>query len=210
MTTGSIAKSERVALCDLLDTKGPLAPTLCEGWTTSDLAAHLYIREHRPWMSVGIVMPGLSSVTQKAMDGAKGRIGYRGLVDRIRAGPGPLYKPLDRWVNTVEYFVHYEDVRRAGEEPAGPRQDAALDAALWPSVRRGARFFARRLTDAGVEAVAPGFGSVRASSAVPLVTITGTPQELLLYLFGRKEVARVELDGPAAAVAAVQEAPFGF
>ena len=45
---GSIAQSERQALCSLLEDRGPLAPTLCEGWTTADLAAHLYVRERKP------------------------------------------------------------------------------------------------------------------------------------------------------------------
>ena len=37
---------ERLELCDLLLELGPDAPTLCEGWTTADLAAHLVLREH--------------------------------------------------------------------------------------------------------------------------------------------------------------------
>lgn len=34
--------------------KGPDAPTLCEGWFTRDLAAHLWIREHRLDAAVGM------------------------------------------------------------------------------------------------------------------------------------------------------------
>src|SRR5882762_622635 len=37
---------ERRELCDLFLELGPDAPTLCEGWTTLDLAAHLVLREH--------------------------------------------------------------------------------------------------------------------------------------------------------------------
>ena len=44
----SYSQEERLALCALLDKSGPDAPTLCEGWTTGDLAAHLVLREHRP------------------------------------------------------------------------------------------------------------------------------------------------------------------
>src|SRR5262249_52743320 len=36
---------ERAELCDLLDELGPDAPTLLDGWTTRDLAAHLVLRE---------------------------------------------------------------------------------------------------------------------------------------------------------------------
>ena len=41
------ARAERTALCDLFLEVGPDAPTLCEGWTTKDLAGHLVIREGR-------------------------------------------------------------------------------------------------------------------------------------------------------------------
>jgi len=44
--TASIDVRERLELCDLLLELGPDAPTLCEGWTTADLAAHLVLREH--------------------------------------------------------------------------------------------------------------------------------------------------------------------
>jgi hypothetical protein len=40
--------------------------------------------------------------------------------------------------------------------------------------------------------------------------ITGPPGELLLYLFGRKAAAHVEIIGPNAAVEAVQHTPFGM
>ena len=39
--------AERAALCDLFDELGPEAPTECEGWRTTELAAHLWVREHR-------------------------------------------------------------------------------------------------------------------------------------------------------------------
>ena len=44
----TFAKRERLLLADLLEAEGPEAPTLCEGWSTRDLAAHLIVRERRP------------------------------------------------------------------------------------------------------------------------------------------------------------------
>ena len=38
---------ERIKLCDLFDELGPSAPTLIEGWTAHDLAAHIVLRERR-------------------------------------------------------------------------------------------------------------------------------------------------------------------
>ncbi|WP_461013210.1 maleylpyruvate isomerase N-terminal domain-containing protein, partial [Trueperella pyogenes] len=50
----SFSSDERRRLADLLLAKGPDAPTLCEGWFTRDLAAHLWIREHRLDAAVGM------------------------------------------------------------------------------------------------------------------------------------------------------------
>jgi uncharacterized protein (TIGR03085 family) len=208
-TKGGIAQSERQALCALLEDKGPLAPTLCEGWATADLAAHLYVRERRPYAAVGMVVPTLAGLTQAAMDSAKRSLGYDGLIRRIRSGPPPLLRPLDEQVNLFEYFVHHEDVRRAGDSGESTREDPKLDDALFAALRRGARLLARKVRGAGLELASPGRGSVVAHRGEPTVTMSGSPQELVLYLFGRSSVAKVELDGPAAAVAAVEEARFG-
>ena len=54
------AWSERQQLCDELERLGPDAPTLCEGWATRDLAAHLYLRERRPDLGIGAYVPPLA------------------------------------------------------------------------------------------------------------------------------------------------------
>ncbi len=41
MTAVDVLLKERAALCDALAETGPEAPTLCAGWLTADLAAHL-------------------------------------------------------------------------------------------------------------------------------------------------------------------------
>ena len=48
----------------------PGRPTLCEGWTTRDLTAHLVIRESRPDASAGIVLPPLTRWTDKVQASA--------------------------------------------------------------------------------------------------------------------------------------------
>jgi uncharacterized protein (TIGR03085 family) len=205
----SIAQSERQALCNLLEDLGPLAPTLCEGWTTSDLAAHLFVRESRPLASPGIMIAPLAPVTEHAMEKSKRELGYGGLITRLRSGPPFPFRLVDAQMNTVEYFVHHEDVRRA-EKEWEPRDDSALDSALWTMVKRGGRLMARRMQGAGLELVAPRHGSVIARSLEPRAVVTGGPQELILLLFGRKSAARVEIDGPAAAKEAVLAARLGI
>lgn len=209
-SNGSPARSERLALCALLEDKGPLAPTLCEGWATADLAAHLFIRENRPWYGIGILVQPLAGLTTRGMDDAKRELGFPKLIERIRSGPpGPL-KAFDAQMNLVEYFIHHEDVRRAGTEPVEARSDPELETALWSALSRSAWLLARRLQGAGLELVAPGFGSTTAKRRAPLATMTGAPSELLLYLFGRKQVADVLLDGTPEAVRAVEQAKFGL
>ena len=51
----SVAQRERAALVEILRAVGPDAPTLCEGWTTRDLVAHLVVRERRPDALPGLV-----------------------------------------------------------------------------------------------------------------------------------------------------------
>ena len=204
-----IAQSERQALCNLLEQRGPLAPTLCEGWTTSDLAAHLFVRESRPLAAAGIMLPPFSDMTGRAMDKAKGELGYGGLIRRIRSGPPYPMRLVDAQVNLMEYFVHHEDVRRA-EDDWEPRSDSELDAALWHTLKRGARLMTLRLRDAGLELVAPGHGSVIARSAEPRAVVTAGPQELTLLMFGRRKAARLEVEGPEAARTALETARLGF
>jgi uncharacterized protein (TIGR03085 family) len=205
----SLAQSERQALCNLLEDRGPLAPTLCEGWTTSDLAAHLFVRESRLLASSGILVPSLAPMTEHAMEKAKRELGYGGLITRLRGGPPLPMRLVDAQMNAMEYFIHHEDVRRA-EAGWEPRYDAALDAAMWTQVKWGARLMTRRVHGAGVELVAPGFGSVVARSPQPRAVVTGAPQELILLLFGRQSAARLEIDGPPAAQEALAAARLGI
>lgn len=131
-TTASFAQRERSALCDLLVDLGPDAPTLCEGWRSADLAAHLFIREHRPDASPGLRLrfAPARAWTKRVQDGARDTLTWDALVGKVRAGPAPLVRPFDKAINTLEYFVHHEDLRRAqtGWEPRllAPEDEAAL------------------------------------------------------------------------------------
>jgi len=192
--SASIAQAERQALCALLEDRGPLAPTLCEGWTTADLAAHLYVRERKPLVAPGALVRALAPLTERAMQSAKRELGYAGLIASLREGPPMPLRLVDAQMNTAEYFIHHEDVRRASPEWE-PRQDAALDASLWTLIRRSAWLLTRRISGAGLQLEAPGFGSFTARRGQPVATLRGGPQELLLYLFGRRSAVRVDLEG---------------
>src|ERR1700753_2037874 len=113
MTPGSPAQQERMTICDLFVELGSDAPTLCEGWKTADLAAHLVVRERRPDSGPGLVWAPLAGYTEKVSVAARGRTSWEDLVDSVRRGPPAILKPFDGAMNTVEYFIHVEDVRRA-------------------------------------------------------------------------------------------------
>src|SRR5271165_5327974 len=119
MPQDSLAQQERATLCDIFVELGPDAPTLCEGWTTADLAAHLVVRERRPDSGPGLVWPRLADYTDKVRIAARDRMSWEELVETVRRGPPLLLRPFDGAMNTVEYFIHVEDVRRAqsGWEP---------------------------------------------------------------------------------------------
>lgn len=139
------------------------------------------------------------------------------LVERVRTGP-PALSPtridaVDRAINTVEYFVHHEDVRRA--QPGWTARDLPPDlvADLTASLRRSARILARKapvgvVLKAAAAPAAP--ATIIAHRGDPSVTISGPVGELTLYLFGRTDVADVELDGPADAVEQLRAVSFGL
>jgi uncharacterized protein (TIGR03085 family) len=204
----SVAQRERAALVETMRGVGPDAPTLCEGWKTRDLAAHLVIREYRPDAMPGILIPFFASHTEKVQNQVA-ETDWDALVDKVASGP-PVYSPLkllDPVANVAEMFIHHEDVRRAqpGWEPR------ALEPALGNSLRRTLPLMARMTlakmparvalrTSEGKTVLTAGQGAA--------VTVTGAPEELLLFAVGR--TAKVEFDGEAAAAQAVRDAPKGL
>lgn len=212
----NIAKTERAALSDLMDQVGPDHPTLCGDWDTHDLAVHLWIRETDPLGAPGILAKPLAGLTEKRSHEVKQRWTFTELVDRIRRGPAPLsvfsIPGVDEAANAVEFFIHHEDVRRAGEAPLAPRPlDAEVEDWLWRRLKLMARAFYRRC-DVGVvlerlassdstTSTLPGeFEPIRAMSGSQCVTVVGLPSEVMLYSFGRRDQADVELVGEPDAI----------
>ena len=78
----SVAQRERAALVETMRSVGPEAPTLCEGWNTRDLAAHLVIREYRLDAAPGILIPFFAGRTDKVQnDVAQHTVQSRLMVD---------------------------------------------------------------------------------------------------------------------------------
>ena len=192
-------------LCDLFGELGPDAPTLCAGWTTLDLAAHLVARERRPDSGPGLVWPPLAGHTDKVRRSIRDRTPWEELIATVRRGPPLLLRAFDGPMNTVEFFIHVEDVRRAQPTwDARPLSKEMADA-LWARV--GAGGMAKKvpativLMSEGREPKIAGTG--------PRIQVHGDPGELTLFGSGRQAAALVTIEGDDALVAQLRAAPLG-
>lgn len=147
----------REVLAETLLAAGPDAPTLCKGWRTRDLAAHLYLRERKAAVGLGLIIKRLAKASDQATAKLAAKLAsnedYARLVNTFRAGPPALspmsIKALDESANLIEYFVHTEDVRRAVDRWAPRALDEAYSDALWDElVKRAAILY--RGVDLGI------------------------------------------------------------
>ena len=196
----SFARAERARLTDTAAAVGPDAPTLSGDWTVRDLLVHLIVRESDPMGAPGILIPPLSAWTDKASERVE-RQDFDTLLARVRRpavwSPSRI-GPVDAVVNAVEFFVHHEDIRRAQQvwEPRSLKADE--QDLLWRLVRVLGRGLVRpagvpvtiRRTDTGAEA------TLRSGQGGAVVS--GLPAEVVLFCYGRKDQARVEVGGPGA------------
>jgi uncharacterized protein (TIGR03085 family) len=201
------AKRERLLLADLLEAVGPDAPTLCEGWNTRDLAAHVVVRERRADAAGGILIKQLAPRLERVMTEFAEKP-YEELIQLIRTGP-PRFSPfalkqIDEASNTIEFYVHTEDVRRAQPDWTPRELDPVFQEALWSRLERTARLTGRG-APTGLVLRRPNGQTVVAHKGTPVVTATGEPSELLLFAYGRQKVADVELDGDKDAIAKLHE-----
>ncbi|MFG2342933.1 TIGR03085 family metal-binding protein [Streptomyces phaeochromogenes] len=202
------AKRERLLLADLLETEGPDAPTLCEGWNTRDLAAHVVVRERRPDAAGGILIKQLASRLDRVMAEFTEKP-YEELIQLIRTGP-PRFSPfslkqIDEASNAIEFYVHTEDVRRAQPDWVPRELDSVFQDALWSRLERGARLMGRG-APTGLVLRRPDGQTAVAHRGTPVVTVTGEPSELVMFAHGRQNAADVELEGDKDAIAKLHEA----
>ena len=205
------ARRERRLLADLLESVGPEVPTLCTGWTTRDLAAHLVVRERRPDASAASLLRPLSAHAERVRLAMAARP-YPEVVRLVRHPPwwSPVSNPLtDEVLNGLEFFIHHEDVRRGGGDAEPRPLDAGQQRAIWRAVRFTARLGLRRL---GIPVLlrAPGIGELMVGEGAPRVTLTGDPGELALFVSGRQRAARVAAEGEPDAAGRLRTARLGL
>jgi uncharacterized protein (TIGR03085 family) len=217
------SRDERLGLAALLTETSPQAPTLCRGWQARDLVAHLVLRERRPDAATGMLGGPLAARTARLQRRYLDRYSYPELIELFRSGPPRTsvfaLPGADEAANTVEHFVHHEDLRR-GSPGWTPRVlEPGLADVLWKRITI-ARLLLRRAPTGVV--LARSDGSAQGGPAEggpdgakrrflarkaeprndePSVTVSGAPAELLLWSMGRSGAAEVTLDGPDEAVA---------
>ena len=207
----------REVLAETLLAAGPDSPTLCRGWKTRDLAAHLYLRERKAAVGLGLIIKRLSkasdNATAKLASKLKTADDYTELVKAFRAGPPALspmkIKALDESSNLIEYFVHTEDIRRAVDRWAPRALDEEYSEALWDELIKRAAILYRGV-DLGIVLVRPSGPRHVARRAPVSVAIVGEPGELLMHAHGRTRHALVTFEGQADAVALLQSAEVGL
>jgi uncharacterized protein (TIGR03085 family) len=212
-----MSRTERAALCNSALEAGEEAPTLCGRWTVKDLVIHLLVRERDPLGAPGILVPQLEGLTERASRRLADQ-DFTSLVERVRQGPpkwSPMaLPPLDRAVNTLEYFIHHEDIRRAtaGWEPREltPREQKAI----WKSIAVAGRGLVRKV-DAGVEIRWPDGAEDGDRSAVlrkgeRSAVVAGQPAELALFLYGRSEHTGLDLSGDTTALDTLRTTSLGL
>lgn len=195
----NFAVVERRHLAALLRRVGPEAPTLCEGWVTRDLAVHLIERDSRPDLIAGTVLPRIPVLTKRAQEADAQLRGqdWAELVSKVEKpavySPARL-GPLDKRMNTAEFFVHHEDVRRAQESWHRRQLLQEEERDLWAALKLMGKPLLRPEQDS-VLLVANGYGSVTGGKAKTSTVriVRGTPSELLLWAFGRREQAEVAI-----------------
>lgn len=214
-------------LVTVLERVGPGLPTLCEGWNTEHMLAHLILRETRPDIAAGVVLPPLSKRTEAkteelAEELSDGHAFSDGLATFEAARPlTRRHDTADENVNYLEYIVHREDILRGSPEAvemnSGRTADPEEQQKIWKALDRRAALMAKDYPDGltlvgtddqgapryGTSVVRKSADSSRVSGLVQKVVrsprtgdaavLTGEPLELLMYLFGRRDAARVEV-----------------
>lgn len=202
------ARQERQTLVRVLTELGPDAPTACTGWTTADLAAHIYVRERRADAMPGVVLPGaLAAHTDRVMASVLRVHSYDHVIGRIAAGPPLALRPFDEALNLFEFFVHTEDARRANG--LGPRDlPVELEQLMWRRLRPMLRLSFRRARNVQIEFVTAHGDRIVIGSG-PTVRLLAPVGELVLYAYNRKLIAEVETSGDAAALGRLETARLG-
>lgn len=184
---------ERGALCDLALDVGPLAPTLCAGWSVDELLTHLVVRERHLLGAASLVSPLPAGLLARATRSWSTR-DFGARVELVRRGGLlPTHGSLGDLVNLLEFAVHRQDIARANGVSSQPLPPAFARALLRELTRHRRRLAQRVTPGIGVLLVDPMVGAVDLRRGPDIVVVTGPALELTLWAFGRGAHADVEV-----------------
>jgi len=199
--THVLARAERTDFADLLDELTPrqwTSPSLCDGWSVRDVAAHTvaYLGQSRAQLVLNMIRSGWN-VDRLNVRGVRDYVGTppAALAKLVRAGAEPsgagaLYGGR---VALIECLIHQQDVRRAvGKLRVIPeaRLQVSLDYARISPVLAGA------YRTRGVRLVATDISWVAGRGP----DVRGPAETLLLAMTGRIANVHDELRGDGVAV----------
>jgi uncharacterized protein (TIGR03085 family) len=156
-----------------------------------------------------VLLRPFAAYTNRVLQAVRAATSWEDLVARVRSGPPAPLRLVDEAINTVEFFVHHEDVRRAASSWEPRQLDDPEEAALWKRLRMSGRVLARRVP-VGIAVDAPGYGQTTLRRGEPLVTVRGEPSEMILLAFGRGRHARLDYEGDEISVERLRHASFGL
>lgn len=220
MSTSNIAQivssTERANLAESLRSAGPTAPTLCTGWNTRDLLAHLIMSDSRLDGVIASYIPFTKNYAKSVADNFKSQP-YEQLVTDFRSGPSRYsvfaIPGVDNMFNSIEFLVHNEDVRRSVPEWKPRELDQATKDFIWNRLisglarlllnghRQGVTLHRRDSIDA--TEVTPGDAAnntFTVRTGPDPVVLTGDPIELLLACYGRRAVV-LDIAGTTSGIA---------
>jgi uncharacterized protein (TIGR03085 family) len=147
----------------------------------------------------------LAGYTARVQQGYLDKYSYPELIAIFRSGP-PRLSPFaipgaDQAANTVEYFVHHEDVRRGAAGWTERELPPGESEALWKRLKSSRMFLRGAPTGVALTRADASAPEIVAKHAADLVTVAGTPAELTMWSMGRVSAANVTFDGPEEAVA---------
>jgi uncharacterized protein (TIGR03083 family) len=207
MDTWELVDAERkdsVALLESLESPQWEMPSLCEGWTVRDVAAHLSSPANWELVPFGLELlrSGFNMNKATARDAVRrGRRDTHELIEEFRGTIGKRRKPPGTKPATVlnDMVVHAQDIRR----PLGLTRDV-------PSERV-------RVCLDYVKGMQPIYGAKKRVAGLKLVAtdmdwthgdgpeVRGTGEALLMILNGRKD-ALADVEGPGTATLAARMA----
>lgn len=196
-----VVDERRVLVADLLETLSPeewATPSLCQGWTVRDVAAHLSMAATSTAVDVmGHLVRARGNFDRMIRDSAVERatrptariIEYlRGIVGSRKLAPTTFWRdPL------LDLLVHGEDIARPLGRTLPPHLEGARTAAEWAWARRFPFFPGRRLR--GVRLVADDVEWTRGQGE----ELSGPVTSLLLLSTGRP-AGLAGVHGPGVAV----------